>query len=65
MTVAKMIELVASKAAVLSGKRMYGTAFGEDYGSAVGVDECSSILMDYGYNYAGKDMLYLAQRASL
>ena len=58
MTVAKMIELVASKAAVLSGKRMYGTAFGEDYGSAVGVDECSSILMDYGYNYAGKDMLY-------
>ena len=57
MTVAKMIELVAS-AAVLSGKRMYGTAFGEDYGSAVGVDECSSILMDYGYNYAGKDMLY-------
>ena len=58
MTVAKMIELIASKAGVLSGKRMYGTAFGEDYGGAVGVDECSQTLIDYGYNYAGKDMLY-------
>jgi DNA-directed RNA polymerase III subunit RPC2 len=58
MTVAKMIELVASKASVLSGERMYGTAFGEDYGGAVTIDDCSKTLIDYGYNYAGKDMLY-------
>jgi DNA-directed RNA polymerase III subunit RPC2 len=63
MTVAKMIELLASKASVLCGERMYGTAFGEDpdgndHSGAVSVDYCSSILINNGYNYAGKDLLY-------
>ena len=52
MTVGKMIELLSGKAGVVSGKLQYGTAFG---GSKV-VD-MSQILIDNGFNYAGKDML--------
>eukprot|EP00126_Sphaerothecum_destruens_P010425 Sdes_comp20738_c0_seq1m16591 len=52
MTVGKMIELLAGKAGVMVGKFQYGTAFG---GSKV-QDMCQ-ILMDHGYNYAGKDYL--------
>ncbi|TDL26987.1 beta and beta-prime subunits of DNA dependent RNA-polymerase [Rickenella mellea] len=52
MTVGKMIELLAGKAGVLSGKLQYGTAFG---GSKV--EDMSKILIDHGFNYAGKDML--------
>ncbi|EQC35967.1 DNA-directed RNA polymerase III subunit RPC2 [Saprolegnia diclina VS20] len=57
MTVGKMIELVAGKAGVLSGRRAYGTAFGEDYGSADKVLDCSRELVGHGFNYAGKDYL--------
>jgi DNA-directed RNA polymerase III subunit RPC2 len=57
MTVGKMIELVAGKASVLSGRRAYGTAFGEDYGSADRVLDCSRELVSHGFNYAGKDYL--------
>eukprot|EP01097_Dermamoeba_algensis_P004902 TRINITY_DN3142_c0_g2_i1.p1 TRINITY_DN3142_c0_g2~~TRINITY_DN3142_c0_g2_i1.p1 ORF type:complete len:220 (-),score=33.02 TRINITY_DN3142_c0_g2_i1:39-698(-) len=52
MTVGKMIELLAGKAGVLEGKMHYGTAFGGD-----SVQMLSSILIQNGYNYSGKDML--------
>ncbi|KAG6374064.1 beta and beta-prime subunits of DNA dependent RNA-polymerase [Boletus reticuloceps] len=52
MTVGKMIELLAGKAGVLCGKLQYGTAFG---GSKV--EDMSRILIEHGFNYAGKDML--------
>ncbi|KAJ3360877.1 DNA-directed RNA polymerase III core subunit ret1 [Allomyces arbusculus] len=50
MTVGKMIELLAGKAGVLKGELQYGTAFG---GSRV--EDMSKILVEAGYNYAGKD----------
>ncbi|THH04713.1 hypothetical protein EW145_g5317 [Phellinidium pouzarii] len=69
MTVGKMIELLAgkvlsslmslrpplichTKAGVLDGSLQYGTAFG---GSKV--EDMSRILIEKGFNYAGKDML--------
>lgn len=52
MTVGKMIELLAGKAGVISGKLQYGTAFG---GSKV--EDMSQILIENGYSYAGKDFL--------
>jgi DNA-directed RNA polymerase III subunit RPC2 len=52
MTVGKMIELLAGKAGVLSGKFKYGTVFGGDP-----VDELSHILVQSGFNYSGKDFL--------
>ncbi|KAF8182882.1 hypothetical protein BJ912DRAFT_853825 [Pholiota molesta] len=52
MTVGKMIELLAGKAGVLTGKLQYGTAFG---GSKV--EDMSRILVENGFSYAGKDML--------
>ncbi|KZO97551.1 beta and beta-prime subunits of DNA dependent RNA-polymerase [Calocera viscosa TUFC12733] len=52
MTVGKMIELLAGKAGVLKGKLQYGTAFG---GSKV--EDMSQILIENGFNYAGKDYL--------
>ncbi|KAL6944997.1 DNA-directed RNA polymerase III core subunit ret1 [Hanseniaspora vineae] len=53
MTVGKMIELVSGKAGTLNGTLEYGTCFG---GSKL--EEMSKILVDHGYNYSGKDMLY-------
>ncbi|KAI9190025.1 DNA-directed RNA polymerase III complex subunit Rpc2 [Blastocladiella emersonii ATCC 22665] len=50
MTVGKMIELLAGKAGVLKGELQYGTAFG---GSKV--EDMSRILVEHGFNYAGKD----------
>eukprot|EP00727_Mastigamoeba_balamuthi_P004648 m51a1_g14181 putative dna-directed rna polymerase iii subunit rpc2 (1156) ;mRNA; f:56683-60870 len=52
MTVGKMIELIAGKSGVLTGKYKYGTAFGGDK-----VQDISQILMDHGYHYSGKDYL--------
>ncbi|KAG8857812.1 DNA-directed RNA polymerase III core subunit ret1 [Tulasnella sp. 330] len=52
MTVGKMIELLAGKAGVMCGKLQYGTAFG---GSKV--EDMSRILIEHGFNYAGKDSL--------
>ncbi|KAF1329291.1 DNA-directed RNA polymerase iii subunit, partial [Globisporangium splendens] len=57
MTVGKMIELIAGKAGVLNGRRAYGTAFGEKYGTADNVLDCSRELVKNGFNYAGKDYL--------
>ncbi|CCH43851.1 DNA-directed RNA polymerase III subunit [Wickerhamomyces ciferrii] len=53
MTVGKMLELVSGKAGVLNGSLEYGTCFG---GSDL--EDMSKILMDKGFNYSGKDMLY-------
>ncbi len=52
MTVGKMLELVAGKAGVLSGKLQYGTAFG---GSKV--EDMADILIGKGFSYSGKDFL--------
>nr|ANJ43283.1 RNA polymerase III subunit B [Sugiyamaella mastotermitis] len=53
MTVGKMIELVSGKAGVLNGSLEYGTCFG---GSKL--EDMSKILIEKGFNYSGKDMLY-------
>lgn len=53
MTVGKMMELVSGKAGVLRGTFEYGTCFG---GSEL--DEMSKVLVQKGFNYGGKDMLY-------
>ena len=52
MTVGKLLELVGSKAAVLSGKFKYGTAFDGDK-----LEDLSSILISYGFSCTGKDVL--------
>ncbi|QPG74924.1 DNA-directed RNA polymerase III core subunit ret1 [Brettanomyces nanus] len=53
MTVGKMMELVSGKAGVLRGTLEYGTCFG---GSDL--EEMSKVLVEKGFNYGGKDMLY-------
>ncbi|CAI4064391.1 hypothetical protein N7582_002692 [Saccharomyces uvarum] len=53
MTVGKMIELISGKAGVLNGTLEYGTCFG---GSKL--EDMSKILVDQGFSYSGKDMLY-------
>eukprot|EP00899_Mesostigma_viride_P029397 jgi/Mesvir1/9642/Mv12138-RA.1 len=58
MTVGKMIELLGSKAAVCSGKFHYGTAFGEKGGHAHTVSSISETLINHGFSYSGKDLLY-------
>jgi len=52
MTVGKMMELVAGKAAVLDGRLRYGTAFSGDC-----IDDCARVLVRHGYNYTGKEYL--------
>ncbi|CAN6653013.1 DNA-directed RNA polymerase III subunit RPC2 [Trichomonascus vanleenenianus] len=53
MTVGKMIELISGKAGVLDGSLQYGTCFG---GSKLA--DMSKILVEKGFSYSGKDMLY-------
>lgn len=57
MTVGKMIELLGSKAAVLSHKPHYGGAFGEDSGLAHRVSTICEELVQHGYSYSGKDLM--------
>lgn len=57
MTVGKMLELLGSKAGVLSGKFYYGTAFGEPNGLADKVEDMMSTLVHFGYSYSGKDLV--------
>lgn len=57
MTVGKMIELVAGKAAVFEGRQAYGSAFGEEFGNADKVNEACALLVQHGYSYVGKDIL--------
>jgi DNA-directed RNA polymerase beta subunit len=52
MTVGKMIELLAGKAAVCDGTPHDATAFAGD-----SVADLSRILIEHGYNYGGKDLL--------
>ena len=52
MTIGKLIEFLAGKAGVLQGQLKYGTAFSGDK-----VVDVSRLLVEHGYNYAGKDML--------
>jgi hypothetical protein len=52
-----MIELLGSKAAVLTGRFHYGTAFGEPSGLADTVESMSSSLVQQGFSYCGKDFL--------
>ncbi len=57
MTVGKMLELVGSKAAVLSGTPHMGTAFGEPTGLAHTVEDITATLVRKGFSYSGKDFL--------
>jgi DNA-directed RNA polymerase III subunit RPC2 len=57
MTVGKMIELVAGKAGVMSGRQAYGSAFGEAFGNADRVEVCCEELVRHGYSYIGKDIM--------
>lgn len=52
MTVGKMLELVAGKAGVLSGRHGYGTCFG-----GTPIEETSQTLIDHGFSYGGKEFL--------
>ena len=52
MTVGKMIELIAAKAAVFNGTQADGTAFKGD-----SVESCSETLVRNGFNYLGKDLM--------
>lgn len=57
MTVGKMIELLGSKAAVLTGAFHYGGAFGEDSGLAHRVEHICKELVEKGFSYSGKDLM--------
>lgn len=56
MTVGKMIELVAGKAAVFQGRQAYASAFGEKFGNADKTEDVCKALVQYGYSYVGKDI---------
>lgn len=53
MTVGKLIELLAGKAALTDGILKYGTAFGGDK-----VEDLEKILIKNGFSSSGKDFLY-------
>ena len=53
MTVGKLLELIGSKSAALTGKGHYGTAFGGNK-----LEDMEKELISYGYNYQGKDILF-------
>eukprot|EP00547_Thalassionema_nitzschioides_P011137 CAMPEP_0194263772 /NCGR_PEP_ID=MMETSP0158-20130606/47234_1 /TAXON_ID=33649 /ORGANISM="Thalassionema nitzschioides, Strain L26-B" /LENGTH=1251 /DNA_ID=CAMNT_0039003981 /DNA_START=34 /DNA_END=3789 /DNA_ORIENTATION=- len=58
MTVGKLLELLVGKAAVYEGRQAYGSAFGEEHGSADTADAAADALIRNGLNYTGKDVLY-------
>lgn len=53
MTIGKMIELLAAKAACLDGKFKYGTAFAGDK-----VEDIGKILIQHGFSYTGYFKIY-------
>jgi DNA-directed RNA polymerase III subunit RPC2 len=57
MTVGKLIEFIAGKAGVFEGRQAYGTAFGEEFGSADKVADCSAKLVKHGFSYVGKEVI--------
>ncbi|EEF36800.1 DNA-directed RNA polymerase III subunit, putative [Ricinus communis] len=58
MTVGKMIELLGGKAGVSCGRFHYGSAFGEPSGHADTVEAISETLVNRGFSYNGKDIIY-------
>ena len=58
MTVGKLLELLVGKAGVYEGRQAYGSAFGEEHGSADTAEAASEALIRNGLNYTGKDVLY-------
>lgn len=58
MTVGKLLELLVGKAGVYEGRQAYGSAFGEEHGSADTAEAGAQALIRNGLNYAGKDVLY-------
>eukprot|EP00871_Galdieria_phlegrea_P004629 jgi/Galph1/5167/GphlegSOOS_G3882.1 len=53
MTVGKLLELMAGKAAVMDGNFRDATAFEGDP-----LEECAKMLVQHGFSYTGKDILY-------
>ncbi|SCP02519.1 DNA-directed RNA polymerase III subunit RPC2, putative [Plasmodium malariae] len=53
MTVGKLLELVASKSAVMDGEFKYGSIF-----SGTPFEEIAKILFRYGFNCSSKELLY-------
>lgn len=58
MTVGKLLELLVGKAGVYEGRQGYGSAFGEEHGSADTAEASHDALARNGLNYTGKDVLY-------
>ena len=58
MTVGKLIELLVGKAGTYEGRQAYGSAFGEEHGSADTAESGAQALIRNGLNYTGKDVLY-------
>jgi DNA-directed RNA polymerase III subunit RPC2 len=58
MTVGKLLELLVGKSGVYEGRQAYGSAFGEEHGSADTAEEAAQSLIRNGLNYTGKDVLY-------
>lgn len=58
MTVGKLLELLVGKAGVYEGRQGYGSAFGEEHGSADTAEASHQALIRNGLNYTGKDVLY-------
>jgi len=58
MTVGKLLELLCGKAGVYEGRQAYGSAFGEEHGSADTAEAAAQALIRNGLNYTGKDILY-------
>jgi DNA-directed RNA polymerase III subunit RPC2 len=58
MTVGKLLELLVGKAGVYEGRQAFGSAFGEEHGSADTAEAASETLIRNGLNYTGKDVLY-------
>jgi len=58
MTVGKLLELLVGKAGVYEGRQAYGSAFGEELGSADTAAAASEALIRNGLNYTGKDVMY-------
>jgi len=58
MTVGKLLELLVGKAGVYEGRQAYGSAFGEEHGSADTAAAAEDALIRNGLNYTGKDTLY-------
>jgi len=58
MTVGKLLELLVGKAGVYEGRQAYGSAFGEEHGSADTAEAASEALIRNGLNYTGKDVMY-------